>query len=370
MSVERIALLESDLKLSQKENSLLSSKVERLTTGADSTNTQISGNEVAEIEAKNNIRIEELKAINQKLISQVLKIEKRKNEYKAEYNKLVIQSKTSLEKLKSLDQKLKLVQKDQELEESGARAELEKLKDEVENYSSKLEIEQEKTVQLKVDLAKLRDIEKPLELSLAKTNEHEEELSRLIGDSFEVENQAVWTIQDNEGQKSGPHSFSKVYDMKEAGEFGEDFRFKKEGEAFKPRGDIFELCVPVTTHGEGESRRFFVKRNSVRVPFYELITFEMGGEEFRGYCTSLSSGGVFIELNNVDESLLKMNDKGRVLFPSGALANPFNCVAQIKNISTNKPKGIGLMFVDLSDNAREDVLTYVNNFLNKSKAAA
>ncbi|OUR99881.1 hypothetical protein A9Q84_02300 [Halobacteriovorax marinus] len=311
-----------------------------------------------------NTKIEELIKANQLLLDKNSKVETRKSEYKAEYTKLLAKSEKSLAKIKALEN-----QKSDVVVDDDSQEELEKLKQEIEGYTNRLQNEQDKTLQLKIDLEKLKEADTKIELVKA-SGQDEEELSRLIGDSFEVVNDSVWIIQGDDGKKSGPHSFSTVYDMKEAGELTKESRVKKQGEAFKPCKDIFELSVPVTTHGEGENRRFFVKRNSVRVPFYELVTFEIGGEEYRGYCTSLSSGGVFIEMTKIDEEVFKMNGKGRVLFPSGALESPFNCIAQIKNVSVEKPKGIGLMFVDLPDEAKEDILSYVNNCLNKNKKSA
>ncbi|WP_127713934.1 PilZ domain-containing protein [Halobacteriovorax sp. HLS] len=320
--------------------------------------------------------IKEYKNINQKLIAQIEELEKRSSAYKDEYKKLFEKNNKAIQKIQAQSSKLSSLADEKQVGLVQSQKEVDELVNQMLDYKSQAEKEKKRALELAKNLEQIKESESKIELESVKSSSEDDssssqdELNRLIGDSYEVENDAIWTVQFEDGMKSGPHPFSVVYDMKEKGEITPTTRVKKAGDGFKNCADIFELSTRVFTHGEDENRRFFIKRNSVRVPYYELITFEMGGNEFKGYCTSISSGGIFIELSNVKSDDLKVKNKGRVLFPAGAIDRPFNCVAQIMNVSESRPKGIGLMFIDLPEAAKEDILNYVNTYLNRSKKSA
>jgi hypothetical protein len=317
--------------------------------------------------------LDQYKGVNQKLVVQIDELKKKTGSYKEEYKKLYEKNNKAIQKIQSQSTKIESLNTEKETGLVQSQKEVDDLVNQMLDFKAEAQREKKKAKKLEEDLTSIKEEEKKIELadsSNTQTSASEEELNRLIGDSYEVENDLAWTVQFEDGMKTGPHSYATVYDMKESGEITQDTRVKKAGEGFKTCKDIFELSTRVFVYGEGESRRFFIKRNSVRVPYYELITFEMGGNEIKGYCTSISSGGIFIELTSVKEEDFKINDKGRVLFPKGALENPFNCVAQIKNISLDRPKGIGLMFIDLPEKAGDDILNFVNSYLNQSKRTA
>ena len=250
--------------------------------------------------------------------------------------KTIAQSFESIEKIQNQSSKIHDLTSGKEDELVQSQKEVDDLVNQMLDYKSQLQKEQNKAKKLEEDLKEVKIKEDKIELSSSNeivASSDDDELKRLIGDSYEVENDAIWYVEFDTGVKTGPHKFSVVYDMKESGKITKSTRVKKEGEGYKSCGDIFELATPVDTHGQGDDRRFFIKRNSVRVPYYDLVSFEMNGNEYKGYCTSISSGGIFIELTSIKENEYKVNSKGRVFFPRGAIENPFNCAAQIKNIS-------------------------------------
>ncbi len=67
---------------------------------------------------------------------------------------------------------------------------------------------------------------------------------------------------------------------------------------------------------------------------------------------------------------MKLKEKGRIYFKQGVLSESLANAVQIMNISDKKPRGLGLMFLDLADEKKDIILEYVNNFLEKSKEAA
>jgi hypothetical protein len=330
-----------------------------------------------DIGTKSNKQVEFIKDLEKKnaqLTKEVKDLTKKTEAYKDEYKKLFEKNNKAIEKIQSQSSTIQALNSGQEESVVQTQKEIENLNTQVIDIKGLFEKEQLKAKQLEKELEEAKKVEPKIELAtsadVTPAVSEDDELKRLIGDSYEVENESIWTVELEDGKKSGPHPFSVVYDMKEDGKIGRETRVKKAGQGYKTCSDIFELSTRVFTHGEGDERRFFIKRNSVRVPYYELISFEMNGNEYKGYCTSISTGGIFIELTSIKEDEYKIDSKGRVFFPRGAIENPFNCVAQIKNISHSKPKGIGLMFIELPEKAKDDILNYVNTYLNQSKKSA
>ncbi|PIK16174.1 PilZ domain-containing protein [Halobacteriovorax sp. JY17] len=366
--------LKEELIKAREQVTSFETRLKELSLENDSLKDQKSG--VLKSDKKLNHLITNLRSDNKTLIEKYHVLKERTAKYKVAYNDLSEGHK-----------KLKLELKETRLKfsemTSKTSAIIDSLKSKVEgaknNYSEKIkELEEvkdrEKTLMFKIEEFKKEEVEAKeaqvsLEVEADSTSKADEELKRLIGDSFEVPNSKVWMIQNEEKAVSGPFEFSEVYHMKINGELDGNIKIKKGVDPYRVKADIFELSVPVITHGEGDSIRYFINRTSMRVPFYELITFEINGVEHRGYCTSLSLGGIFLELNELSDDFV-IDKTGRVLFSAGAVDSPFQCVAQVKNISKSRPKGLGLMFVDLPDQARVDISFYINNYLNKTKQAA
>ncbi len=209
---------------------------------------------------------------------------------------------------------------------------------------------------------------KELELVLQK---EEEELTNLVGDSYEVPNDMIWYYNDGQEEK-GPFMFEKILELKETKEINSKTKIRQEGKSIvKTMDDYFELNTYVVKYKTNSGdNRFFIKRTSFRAPFYEIVTLEIEDKEFKGYCTSLSTGGIFIEFSKIDSDLMKLKEKGRIYFKQGVLSESLANAVQIMNISDKKPRGLGLMFLDLADEKKDIILEYVNNFLEKSKEAA
>lgn len=365
-----VKYIKEELNKSRNEVESIQAELAKITSERDSLYDERDG--LYESDTKVNHLVENLRSDNKKLISKYSSLKDKTTKYKKAYNELS-------EKYKSLKDDFK--DRNDQFNKLKTQSEdiIESLKEKVDGandvYSEKLkELEavkdREKTLLLKIDEFKNTEVQEDTnDQDDILDSSDDEELNRLIGDAFEVSNDRIWMVSKDGQEPSGPYDFTEIYKMKINGELDKNVKVKKGTEFYKPKSEIFELSVPVSTHGSGENIRYFIKRSSMRVPFYELVTFEINGEEHRGYCTSLSLGGIFIELNQLSSDLV-VDKKGRILFSAGALDNPFQCVAQVKNISESRPRGIGLMFVDLPELAKDDITFYINNYLNKTKQVA
>lgn len=365
-----VKYIKDELNKSREEIETLQNELQLVTSERDTLYDEKSGHYESDTKVRH--LVSNLRADNKQLIDKYNSLRDKTAKYKVAYNELS----ESFKKLKD-----DLEERNEQFSHLKTHSEetIESLKEKVDGandiYSKKLqELEEakdrEKSLMLKIEEFKSIDVN-PNEIELNNSSEKgdDEELNRLIGDAFEVSNERIWMVARDGETPTGPYDFSEIYNMKINGELDKKVKIKKGAEFYKTKSEIFELSVPVSTHGSGKNIRYFIKRSSMRVPFYELVTFEINGVEHRGYCTSLSLGGIFIELNKISDDFV-VDKKGRVLFSAGALDNPFQCVAQVKNVSDARPKGIGLMFVDLPELAKDDITFYINNYINKTKQVA
>ncbi len=254
---------------------------------------------------------------------------------------------------------------------------IDKLKDKskVKNEEiTKLRGEMEKLAEAPTQLLNMNEIGLEAKQSapagaIDEANQSEEELAKLIGDSFEVPNLPEWKIKTDEGIQ-GPYSYAEMLELKDQKLISDKTQIKKKAEGtWKSMRDFFELTTKVLTHRvniDGEViTKYYIKRGSFRAPFYEVCSFDLGGNELRGHCTSLSIGGAFIELARIENADTLREKKIFVRFSGGGLTASFGVQAIIKNVSEARPKGIGVMFVELPDHGREAIIEYINNYLEK-----
>lgn len=273
---------------------------------------------------------------------------------------------------------------------------IESASDIIDKLKSKSKVKNEEIVKLKTEMQKLADTptqlinmkEVGLKLQSEKTrpkivrapddsstdNYSDEELAKLIGDSFEVPNLPEWKIKTQDGIQ-GPYTYSEMLELKGKKQIDEKVLIKKKAEgSWKLLKEFFELTTEVITHRTkidgAEVTKYYIKRGSFRAPFYEVCSFDLQGNEVRGHCTSLSIGGAFIELNRVDDPDSLREKKIFLRFSKGALSAPFGVQAIIKNVSDARPKGIGVMFVALPEHGKDAIIEYINLYLEKLSSGA
>jgi hypothetical protein len=204
----------------------------------------------------------------------------------------------------------------------------------------------------------------------------EDEVRRLIGNLFKIDNSSHWFIKDND-IALGPYNFEQMVEMKEKGEIGNNCMIRQSKETWKPMSNTYEFCVPykfsVTQEDDKLVKHFYLKREAVRVPFYELVNLDNALGEMKGYCTSLSVGGCFIELGRSEMKVVSLNTHIKLELKSDVLSEALTVMAQVVNISEARPRGIGMMFLDLSEESKKVIQSYVNHCLDsaeqKKKAA-
>jgi Tfp pilus assembly protein PilZ len=280
------------------------------------------------------------------------------NKSKAKYRSLMHKAKKQLNELECLREK--------------STPEMSSAIEEIEEFELELNIEENERLK-----GKSRELFK-------KNSGHEtsdallsdEELERLTGDLFEIPNIAQWYYRKG-NEEVGPLAFEEMIELVETGELERKNLIKRNNEGWKAIENTYEFSAPYLFHIkeiDGEiSKSFFLKRESVRVPFYELVTVSFDESVVKGHCTSLSVGGCFVELSRKDITRIEKGIEISIELISDILDEDLFVKGRIVNISDARPRGVGVQFKELSEDNKKTIKSYVQSCLNsddKRKKAA
>ncbi len=335
--------------------------------------------------------------MDQKLVDhKVLKLETIIEEYEQKIHLLESREETLSKNLTEReDQKIKQLREKFETTLTKAKSQNEKYKSDIKNFE---ETQDRLKAKLKQTLMELREKENLLKKqSLAKvkkekaiissstllsslqldssplkkkeiiTNNEEIEQTRLIGEHFEVSNESHWIFKKH-SEVFGPFTFQDMIQKKDSAEISKTTLIKKSEESiWKPLEDTLEFSIPFEHYIEDvaglQYHRYFLKRDSMRVPFYELTTLSLDDKVIKPYCISLSLGGCFLELSRQDIKLITKDMLVEVQFPKLSLNEELTLNGKIVNISEERPRGAGIMFLDVSEHDRSVIQDYINHAL-------
>lgn len=325
-------------------------------------NLEAEGFEAIEKSKQIQKEMQELKAKYAQEVEQVLRLRQENNLIKEKYQKLHTA-------YKQIKHELKSSQAGSAINETIVNFSLDSLpaaKDLTLDVNAR-KLDQEKNLQL------LKEVQGHLN---EKDSISEEEVQRLTGNLFEIDNSPHWFVKENDNAL-GPYNFEQMIAMKDQGKISTNCMIRHSKETWKPMSNTYEFCVPykfsVTQEGDQLIKRFYLKREAVRVPFYELVNLDLEAGAVKGYCTSLSVGGCFIELGRGEMKKVSPNAQVKLELKSDVLSESLLVNAKIVNISEARPRGVGMMFLELSDEGKKVIQTYVNHCLDsadqKKKAA-
>lgn len=196
------------------------------------------------------------------------------------------------------------------------------------------------------------------------------EVKRFTGESYELSNGKVWYYKQS-GKEHGPLDFEEMLELKRQEKISEVTLLKNTStnSGWRALKDHFEFDAPFETILSEEDgvtvKRFFIKRNSIRVPIYEVMALELEEKEYKGYCTSLSLGGCFMEMTRLKEGDFQKGDQVNIRLVGDALGEQITATATIRNIGLSRPKGLGLMFDELDENSRKLFENYIAESLER-----
>lgn len=195
----------------------------------------------------------------------------------------------------------------------------------------------------------------------------DEELARLTGDLFEIDSGPHWYYKDGK-EEHGPYTFEEMLQMHEENQIDGKTMIRGNSGNWKALDHTYEFSTPYqfsVRQLDGKIiKTYYLKRTSVRAPFYDIASLQLDGQEIRGYCTSLSSGGCFIELGRQEMAKIALGSVIKIEIQSQVLKGTIQLDAKIVNSSSNRPRGIGLSFVEPSEESLSIINAYVQHFLD------
>lgn len=343
----------------REEVQMLQKELEFLKTEAMTTNEELQQYKQSSEEAK--ARVFELEQANATLNIELSKKSEKLEEYFKENEKIVAEFKKLAKNNKTIKDRLN---------DASARVDRERknaalLKQNMLKLNEGLVLLKRKNER---DRSVIQDLERYKKIHQAK---EEQELNRLIGDSFEVDNSPMWWIRIGEEEK-GPYSYADIRSFLKYKKVEMSSLSKKSGGEWQELGAHFEFKNDVISKEEMrdgvKTYRYFIKRTDFRAPFYDLAQLEIGAQNFKGYCTSISVGGCFIELSKIDKVRMEKGGKVLVKIKAGTLSEEISVRAIIRNISDKRPRGIGLQFENLSESQRDVIIEFVKQYVSSSSS--
>ena len=127
------------------------------------------------------------------------------------------------------------------------------------------------------------------------------------------------------------------------------------------KNDVF--CKEFVRDGK-KVKLFLIKRSNFRAPFYGIAEIEIQGKAYKGYCTSISVGGCFVEFTKIDESLMKMDESVLVHIKAKPLTKGVYVRAIIRCIFNNKrARGLGVKFEELGAQESDVINAFIEQYV-------
>ena len=216
--------------------------------------------------------------------------------------------------------------------------------------------------------AKAKKIIRKLQGTVNRNNSQKEfDLTRLVGESFLVPDIPQWVVK-MEGEVRGPYRFSEVLDWYQKRLIKPDTIIRRGcDDVFTKIENVYEFNTEVFTQFEKDNEKvvknYYVKRTDFRAPFYERIKIECKGQNLSGECTSLSIGGCYIDFGKRLPELIELNTVFYCVINSQYLNGSIEVQVIVRNISQGSSCGVGCEFLDLEDEERETIESFVDSYL-------
>lgn len=111
------------------------------------------------------------------------------------------------------------------------------------------------------------------------------------------------------------------------------------------------------------TEKVFIQRRFPRVPYESEVILHDEKRVIFGAARSLSEGGAFLEVSKPSHS---KGDRIKIHFTPGAVAVPFNCIAEVTQVSKGPPSGYHVKFIYLEEEDRKRISQYAESVDSRS----
>jgi hypothetical protein len=109
------------------------------------------------------------------------------------------------------------------------------------------------------------------------------------------------------------------------------------------------------------AEKVFIERRFPRVPYESEVILHDEKRVVFGSARSLSEGGAFLE---VSKPTHVKGDRIKIHFTPGAVAVPFNCIAEVTMVSKGPPAGYNVKFIYLEEEDRKRISQYAESVVS------
>lgn len=181
-----------------------------------------------------------------------------------------------------------------------------------------------------------------------------------------ISNEPIWFLyKDN--TKFGPYRYLELVRLLQTNACSrEDFVWKpgfqdwvrlRQAEEFQDK--TLDRLVHMKNFGV---EKVFVKRRFPRVPYESEVILHDEKKVVFGAAKSLSEGGAFVEVSRPTHV---KGDRIKLHFTPGNLSMPFNCIAEVTQVSKGSPAGYNVKFIYLEEEDRKRIAQYADKVAQK-----
>ena len=197
------------------------------------------------------------------------------------------------------------------------------------------------------------------------------EKREFAADSFSQEigisNESIWFLyRDN--TKFGPYRFLELVRLLQTNACApDDFVWKPGFEDWvrlRQCQEFEETVLRKLVHLRNLStEKIFVQRRFPRVPYESEVILHDEKRVIFGSVKSLSEGGAFLE---VGKPTHQKGDRIKVHFTPGKVNVPFNCIAEVTQVTKGDPAGYNVKFIYLEEEDRKRIAQYAESVMSRS----
>ncbi len=109
------------------------------------------------------------------------------------------------------------------------------------------------------------------------------------------------------------------------------------------------------------AEKVFIQRRFPRVPYESEVILHDERRVIFGSARSLSEGGAFLEVAKPTHT---KGDRIKIHFTPGAVDVPFNCIAEVTQVSKGPPAGYNVKFIYLEEEDRKRISQYAESVVS------
>ena len=174
-----------------------------------------------------------------------------------------------------------------------------------------------------------------------------------------ISNEPVWFVY-REQTKFGPYRYLEVVRLLQKKDCSSDDFIWKPGFAdwqkIAATSEFAEKVLQKMLHVKHfGSEQIFVERRFPRIPYDGEVILHDDQRVLFGSAKQLSEGGAFVE---VPRPTHQKGDRLKIHFTPGQMKAPFNCIAEITQVTKTKPVGYCLKFIYLEEEDRKRIAKF------------